>query len=61
MERHLAAGLSKGFGSRSLHLSAMHAFSNKVEGPNTMDAPGTETISLEMNQREVDLGWSLNW
>jgi long-chain fatty acid transport protein len=59
VETHLTFGFTKKMSDTSeLDFSVMHAFDKSISGPNTMEAPGAETIELTMNQWEFSLGYS---
>lgn len=56
----LAFGFSKEVGQsgNQLHFALNYAMNNSVEGPNPMDPPSGQTIEIEMNQLELELGFS---
>jgi len=59
IEQHATFGLTYTFANKSeLDFSLMYAFDKSVTGPNTLEAPGQQTIELSMNQWEVGLGYS---
>lgn len=60
IQNQLALGLSKEVGKsgNKLHMAMNYAFNNSVLGPNPMDPPSGQTIELEMNQFELELGFS---
>ncbi len=59
MEQHYTIGFTavpaKG---HELNFSAMYSPRKSVTGANTMEAPGQQTIELEMDQWDVELSWS---
>ncbi|MFO8152270.1 OmpP1/FadL family transporter [Thioalkalivibrio sp.] len=56
MEDHFTVGFSKAIDSRSaIHLAAMYAPSASVTGTNPLDG---QTIKLEMEQYELEIGYS---
>jgi long-chain fatty acid transport protein len=57
IEQHLTAGFSKAFGTQEISFSVMRAFSNNVLGANPLEVPGQQTIDLEMDQWEFEIGW----
>lgn len=62
IEQHVTFGASKQIGPRAgLHLAITRALSNSVTGPNPLEAPGQQTITLSMSQWEVELGYSLKF
>lgn len=60
MDEHLTAGFTKDLagGNRALNLSLMRAFSNSVQGPNPLEAPGAQEIRLTMDQWELEVSYS---
>ena len=59
METHLTGGFTMKTGSDSeFSLSAMYAPNVSVTGPNPMDAPNTQSITIEMTQLEVEASWA---
>ncbi|MBI4825487.1 MAG: outer membrane protein transport protein [Nitrospirae bacterium] len=59
IEQHVTAGFTKKFAdNQELDISIMRALSNDVSGPNPLEAPGAQTITLEMDQWEFSLGYS---
>lgn len=56
----LAFGFSKEVGNKGnqFHLALNYAMNNQVEGPNPLDPPAGQTIEIEMNQLELELGFS---
>lgn len=58
IEQHITFGFTKELGDKAIHFAGMYAFSNSVEGPNTLEVPGAQTIELEMSQWEFELGFS---
>ncbi|MCP4216888.1 MAG: long-chain fatty acid transporter [bacterium] len=59
IEQHLTFGSTlKLKNKKELTFYIMHGFSTDVEGPNPMEAPGYQTITLSMNQWEMGVGFS---
>jgi len=59
MEQHLSAGFSKAIkATQEVSLAVTRAFSKKVTGPNPLEVPGLQSIGLEMDQWDFELGWS---
>jgi long-chain fatty acid transport protein len=59
MEEHFTVGFTKELRSgRKVNFALMHAPSVTVSGPNPLEVPGFQTIDLEMDQWEVELGYS---
>jgi long-chain fatty acid transport protein len=56
IEQHVTAGFSKMVGEYEVSAALMHALSGTVDGPNPMEAPGQQSIELEMRQWEFELG-----
>jgi hypothetical protein len=49
-------GVSRLKGSRALHLAVVRALSSSLTGPNQLELPGRQTITLHMDQWEVEGG-----
>jgi len=61
-EHHATVGLSKTVGhGREVNLAVTRAFSNTVTGPNPLEAPGRQQIGLEMNQWDVQIGYTFRY
>ncbi|MBE9519823.1 MAG: outer membrane protein transport protein [Proteobacteria bacterium] len=59
IEQHASFGFTRTFDSQNeLDFAFTYAFNNSVKGDNPMEAPGQQTIVLEMHQWEVSLGYS---
>ena len=59
MENHFTGGFTKAIGSnRAFNMSLMYAPSVKVSGPNPLEVPGLQTIELEMQQWDLEVGFS---
>lgn len=60
IQNQIALGLSKEVGKsgNQFHLALNYAMNSSVEGFNPMDAPSGQTIDIEMNQFELELGFS---
>ncbi len=59
VETHATFGFTKSFGDHhELDFSLMHAFDKTIDGANTLEAPGAQTIDLTMNQWEAAIGYS---
>lgn len=59
METHLTGGFTMKTGSDSeFTFAAMYAPSSSVSGANPMEAPGQQTITLEMSQIELEASWA---
>jgi long-chain fatty acid transport protein len=58
IEQHVTAGFTKAFGSQEFSLAIMRGLGKTISGPNALEAPGQQTIDLEMNQWELELSWS---
>ncbi len=58
-QHHITIGLSTIVKDRhELSFSGMYSPSNSVTGPNPLDAPGAQTIEIEMKQFELVVGYS---
>lgn len=59
IEQHVTAGFTKKLANnQEIDISVMRGLSNDISGPNTMEAPGAQTITLEMDQWEFSVGYS---
>lgn len=60
IQNQIALGFSKEVGSNGnqFHLAVNYALNNSVKGLNPMDPPSGQTIEIEMNQFELELGFS---
>lgn len=59
IEQHVTAGVTKTIGSnQEVTATLVRAFNNSISGPNMLEAPGAQTIELEMNQWELSLGYA---
>lgn len=60
IQNQLALGLSKEVGNKGnqIHVAMNYAMNNSVKGANLMDPPSGQTIEIEMNQFELELGFS---
>lgn len=59
MEEHFTVGFTRELGaSRAFSMSLMHAPSVSVSGPNPLEIPGQQTIELEMDQLDLEFGYS---
>jgi long-chain fatty acid transport protein len=57
IRQHASLGCSKQIGhSRRPHLALTRAFSQSVEGPNALEAPGQQKIALRMDEWDVEVG-----
>ena len=62
VEQHLTFGVSKGIGeSKAINFALMRAFRKEIDGPNTLEAPGFQTIGLAMSQWEFDISFSFGF
>jgi long-chain fatty acid transport protein len=59
IEQHVTFGFTRAVGKSSdFNFALMYAPSKTVSGPNTFDAPGAQTIDLEMYQYELAFSYS---
>ena len=59
IEQHASIGVTRNIGTNSaINFALVHALAKDVTGPNPLEAPGQQTIKLEMNQWEVSLGYT---
>ena len=61
VEKHATFGVTKSIlPTIILHLAIMRAMSNSVSGANPLEAPGQQTIELEMDQWDAEVGLSFS-
>ena len=59
MEEHITVGFTRELGaSKAFSMSLMHAPSVSVSGPSPLEIPGRQTIELEMEQLDLEFGFS---
>ncbi len=59
VEEHITFGFTRALANNSdLNFALMVAPSVSVSGPNAFDAPGTQTVEIEMDQYELAFGYS---
>lgn len=59
MEEHVTFGFTRAVGTdMEFDVSAMYAPKNEVSGPNTLDAPNQQKITIEMTQWELGFNWA---
>ncbi len=59
VEDHITVGFTRNLGSnRAFSVSLMHAPAVSVSGPNPLEAPGAQTIEIEMDQWDLEIGYS---
>ena len=59
MEEHITIGFTRRIGNdRAINLALMHAPSSSVVGGNPLEAPGLQSIELEMDQWELEISYS---
>lgn len=62
IKQHVTFGVATKLSSRvTLNLGLMHGFSNTESGPNPLEAPSQQSIGLQMNQFEGDIGLSISF
>lgn len=62
IQDHATVGVSTLLSDKTkLHFALMRAFSNSVEGPNPLEAPGQQKIKLTMDQWEGEIGFSFGF
>jgi long-chain fatty acid transport protein len=62
VEQHLTFGVSKSIGiGKAINFALMRAFRNSIDGPNTLEAPGFQSIELAMSQWELDISFSFGF
>lgn len=62
IKQHVTAGFTKDIGAKgSLHAAVTRALSNSISGPNPLEVPGRQTITLTMDQWDVEVGYSVKF
>jgi len=62
VEQHLTLGATYAIDKqKDLSFSLMRAFSKSVTGPNPMEAPGQQTITLRMDEWEFEIGCAVRF
>lgn len=62
METHITFGFTKEIGTdNEFNFAAMYAPNSSVKGANPMEAPGQQTIELEMSQWELEGSWAVKF
>jgi long-chain fatty acid transport protein len=57
-EEHFTFGFTRDLPKGALNVSLMHAPAVSVRGPNPLEVPGQQTIEIEMNQWDLEIGYS---
>ena len=61
VQNHITLGFSKEFNkSNELNFGLMYAPAGKVSGANPLEAPGAQTIELQMSQFQVEVGYAFS-
>ena len=59
IEEHITFGFTKELSDNSgIDVSFMYAPTGSVSGPNPLEAPGAQTIELEMKQYEIGVQYT---
>ena len=62
VESHLAFGFSREVGkNKSFDFALNRAFAKEVSGPNALEAPGAQAITLKMDQWDLTFGYSVRF
>ena len=61
IEQHVTAGFSKTVGRGSFDVSVVRALSKGVTGPNPLEVPGLQTITLRMDQWDIGIGYTIKF
>ncbi len=62
IESHATFGFSRDIGNgRSVDFSLVRAFAKEISGPNSLEAPGAQTIKLKMDQWDIGVGFSMRF
>jgi long-chain fatty acid transport protein len=62
IEQHVTAGFTKAVGATgALHLAVSRALSHGVSGPNPLEVPGRQQITLTMDQWDFEVGYSIKF
>jgi long-chain fatty acid transport protein len=61
IEQHVTAGFSRAIGRGSLDVAVVRALSKSLTGPNPLDMPGQQNITLRMDQWDFGIGYSFKF
>jgi long-chain fatty acid transport protein len=62
MEKHVTFGVTRDLGpGRAINLSVMRAVSSGVSGANPLEVPGLQTVTLDMDQWDVEVSYSFGF
>ncbi len=60
--QHATFGVSKGLGQgKTLNVAVTRAFAKSVTGPNPLEVPGRQQITLTMSQWDIEFGYSIKF
>jgi len=55
---HVTFGVTRWMGSKAIHLAVVRALSASITGPNPLEIPGQQSITLHMDQWEFEAGFT---
>jgi long-chain fatty acid transport protein len=59
VQHHIALGATKSFADASdLTVAVMYAPKVTVSGPNSLEAPGAQTLEIGMSQWQIEIGYA---
>jgi len=62
IEQHVTAGLTQAVGKKgAFNVAVTRALSNSVTGPNPLEAPNQQRITLTMDQWDLEFGYTLRF
>jgi long-chain fatty acid transport protein len=61
IEQHVTGGFSKDVGKGSFDVSIVRALSKGLTGPNPLEAPGRQSITLRMDQWDFGVGYTFKF
>jgi long-chain fatty acid transport protein len=61
IEQHVTAGFSRTIGRGSFDVAVVRALSKSLTGPNPLEAPGQQNITLRMDQWDLGVGYSIKF
>ena len=61
IEQHVTAGFSRAMGRGTFDVSVVRALSKSVTGPNPLEVPGLQNITLRMDQWDIGVGYSFKF
>jgi len=62
VQNHITLGVTRNLdGGKEINFGFTYALANTVEGPNRLEAPGQQTIELQMSQIQFEVGYAFGF